>query len=84
VFSLEEAMFLCQPLLELLVLRGIENIDAFLKVPSWNELPDPFSIPVMEKAAVRVLCAVRRRERISIFVGYDSDLFIPGGVLCGE
>jgi hypothetical protein len=33
-FSLEEAMFLCQPLLELLAGRGVENIDVFLKVPS--------------------------------------------------
>jgi len=22
--------------------RGIEDIDAFLQVPSWNDLPDPF------------------------------------------
>ena len=43
-------MFLCQPLLEVLAGRGIEDVDAFLKVPSWNDLPDPFSIPLMEKA----------------------------------
>ena len=35
-------MFLCQPLLEVLAGRGIEDIDAFLKVPSWNDLRDPF------------------------------------------
>ncbi|MGA9245180.1 MAG: hypothetical protein WBW03_24755 [Silvibacterium sp.] len=44
-------MFLCQPLLEVLAGRGIEDIDAFLKVPSWQDLPDPFSIPSMEQAA---------------------------------
>ena len=38
-------MFLCQPLHEVLATRGIEDIDAFVKVPSWNVLPDPFSIP---------------------------------------
>ena len=43
---LEEAMFLCQPLLEVLAGRGIEDIEAFLKVPSWHDLPDPFSIPL--------------------------------------
>jgi len=48
VFSLEGAMFLCQPLLEVLAGLGIEAIDAFLKVPSRNDLPDPFSIPSME------------------------------------
>src|ERR1700739_2055951 len=72
-FSLEEMMFLCQPLLEVLAGRGIEDIDAFLKVPSWNDLPDPFLIPSMEGAAAHVLCAVRRRERISIFGDYDCD-----------
>jgi single-stranded-DNA-specific exonuclease len=66
-------MFLCQPLLEVLAGRGIEDIDAFLKVPSWNDLPDPFSIPAMEKATARVLGAVRRGERITIHGDYDCD-----------
>jgi single-stranded-DNA-specific exonuclease len=66
-------MFLCQPLPEVLAGRGIEDIDAFLKVPSWNDLPDPFSIPSIDKAAARVLCAVRRRDRITIHVDYDCD-----------
>ena len=66
-------MFLCQPLLEVLAGRGIEDIDAFLKVPSWNDLPDPFSISSMEQATARVLGAVRDRERISIFGDYDCD-----------
>jgi hypothetical protein len=35
-FSLEEAMFLCQPLLEVLAGRGIENIDAFLERSSTS------------------------------------------------
>jgi single-stranded-DNA-specific exonuclease len=66
-------MFLCQPLVEVLAGRGIEDIDAFLKVPSWNDLSDPLSIPSMEKAAARVLSAVRNRERITIFGDYDCD-----------
>ena len=66
-------MFLCQPLLDVLAGRGIEDIDAFLKVPSWNDLPDPFAIPSMEQVATRVLCAVRRRERITIHGDYDCD-----------
>ncbi len=66
-------MFLCQPLLEVLAGRGIGDIDAFLKVPSWHDLPDPFSIPSMEKAAARVLSAVRNRERIAIHGDYDCD-----------
>jgi single-stranded-DNA-specific exonuclease len=74
-------MFLCQPLLEVLAGRGIEDIDAFLKVPSWNDLPDPFSIPSMEKATSRVLCAVRRRERITIFGDYDCDGVLGAHIL---
>jgi single-stranded-DNA-specific exonuclease len=66
-------MFLCQPLLVVLAGRGIEDIDAFLKVPSWNDLPDPFSIPSMERATARVLDAIRNRERITIFGDYDCD-----------
>jgi single-stranded-DNA-specific exonuclease len=66
-------MFLCQPLLEVLASRSIADIDAFLKVPSWNDLPDPFAIPSMEQAATRVLCAVRRRERITVHGDYDCD-----------
>jgi hypothetical protein len=42
-------MFLCQPLLEVFAGRGIEDIDAFLRVPSWSDIRDPFSIPSMEK-----------------------------------
>jgi hypothetical protein len=49
-FSLDAAMFLCQPLLEVLAGRGIDDIDAFLQVPSWNDLPYPFAIPSMERA----------------------------------
>jgi hypothetical protein len=63
--SLEGTMFLCQPLLEVLAGRGIEYIDAFLKAPSWNDLPDPFSIPSMEKATARVLASIRKGERIT-------------------
>ncbi len=74
-------MFLCQPLLEVLAGRGIEDIDAFLKVPSWNDLPDPFSIPSMEKAAARVLCAVRNRERITIHGDYDCDGVLGAHIL---
>jgi single-stranded-DNA-specific exonuclease len=80
-FSLEEAMFLSQPLLEVLAGRGIEDIDAFLKMPSWNDLPDPFSIPSTEKATARVLCAIRGNERITIFGDYDCDGVLGAHIL---
>ena len=74
-------MFLCQPLVEVLAGRGIEDIDNFLKVPSWNDLPDPFSIPSMEQATARVLFAVRNRERITIHGDYDCDGVLASHVL---
>ena len=54
------AMFFNPLLLDVLAGRGIEDIDAFLKDPTWNDLPDPMSIPSMEQAVDRVLRAVRR------------------------
>jgi single-stranded-DNA-specific exonuclease len=74
-------MFLCQPLLEVLAERGIEDIDAFLKVPSWNDLLDPFSIPSMEKATARVLHGIREGERITIFGDYDCDGVLGAHIL---
>jgi len=32
-------MFLSHPLVEVLVGRGVEDIDALLQVPTWNDLP---------------------------------------------
>ena len=66
-------MFLCQPLLDVLIARGIEDIDSFIQPPSWNDLPDPESIPGMADAADRVLAAVRDMKRIAIFGDYDCD-----------
>lgn len=66
-------MFLCQPLMEVLIGRGIEDIDGFLKAPSWSDLPDPGSIPSIKEAADRVFRAIRERERIAIFGDYDCD-----------
>jgi single-stranded-DNA-specific exonuclease len=66
-------MFLCQPLLDVLIGRGIEDIDGFVQTPSWSDLPDPMSIASMEKAVDRVLRAVKEGERIAIHGDYDCD-----------
>jgi single-stranded-DNA-specific exonuclease len=66
-------MFLCQPLLDVLIARGIEDIDSFIQAPSWNDLPDPKSIQGMTGAVDRVLAAVRDKKRIAIFGDYDCD-----------
>ncbi|MGA7524543.1 MAG: DHH family phosphoesterase [Acidobacteriaceae bacterium] len=66
-------MFLCQPLLDVLIARGIEDIDFFIQPPSWNDLPDSASIAGMTDAVDRVLAAVRNKKRIAIFGDYDCD-----------
>jgi len=66
-------MFLCQPLLDVLIARGIEDIDSFIQLPSWSDLPDPVSITGMTSAVERVLAAVRDKKRIAIFGDYDCD-----------
>jgi len=66
-------MFLCQPLLDVLIARGIEDIDSFIQPPSWSDLPDPKSIPGMIDAADRLLAAVRDKKRVAIFGDYDCD-----------
>ena len=77
-------MFLCHTLLEVLAGRGIENIDEFIKVPSWSDLTDPFSIPSMEQAVDRVLLAIRQRDRITVHGDYDCDGVLATHILrCG-
>jgi single-stranded-DNA-specific exonuclease len=74
-------MFFNPVLLDVLAGRGIEDIDAFLKDPTWNDLPDPMSIPSMEQAVDRVLRAVRGGERIAIHGDYDCDGVLGAHVL---
>lgn len=54
-------MFLCQPLLDVLIARRIEDVDSFIQSPSWNDLPDSESIPGMTGAVDRVLAARSRQ-----------------------
>ena len=66
-------MFLCQPLLDVLIGRGIEDVDSFIQPPSWNDLPDPLSISGMSQSVDRVLAAIRQKQRITVFGDYDCD-----------
>ena len=66
-------MFLCQPLLDVLIARGIEDVDSFIEAPSWSDLPDPHSIPGMTKGVERVLAAVGEKQKIAIHGDYDCD-----------
>jgi single-stranded-DNA-specific exonuclease len=71
-------MFVSQPLLDVLIGRGIEDADSFIRAPSWSDLPDPFSIPGMEEAVDRVLAAVREKQRITVDGDYVvSEIMLP-------
>lgn len=74
-------MFLCQPLLDFLIRRGIEDVDSFIQPPSWTDLPDPLSIPGMAQAVDRVLTAVREKQRITVFGDYDCDGVLGAHIL---
>ena len=50
-----------------------EEAAAYLAPTLRDLMPDPRSLRDMERAAVRVLTAVTRRERIAIFADYDVD-----------
>jgi len=74
-------MFLCQPLLDVLISRGIEDIDSFIQPPSWNDLPDPLSMTGMTEAVDRVLAAIRDKQRIAVFGDYDCDGVLGAHIL---
>lgn len=62
-------------LTELLLKRGVstaEEAERFLH-PSLNDLHDPFLMPDMEKAIMRIEKALGNKERIMIYGDYDVD-----------
>jgi len=67
----------------LLFARGItsaQEADAFLNPSYERDFHDPFLLADMEKAVERVLCAIKKNERIAIYSDFDCD-GIPGGAL---
>ncbi len=68
---------------QLLFNRGIhtkEEAEYFLSPNFDTGLHDPFLLTDMEKAAKRILTAIKKDEHIVIYSDYDCD-GIPGGVL---
>ena len=59
----------------LIVLRGIDDDDGakeFLQ-PRLASLSDPFELPEMKPAVERLLAAVDRKEKVSLYGDYDVD-----------
>jgi single-stranded-DNA-specific exonuclease len=63
-------------ILQLLYNRGIttcEKIDEFFNPDYFLDLFDPFLLPDMEKAVLRLAAAAEKKERVAIFGDYDAD-----------
>ncbi len=56
----------------LLEARGLKESDAFFS-PRLADLPDPLAMQDMEKAATRLVKAIRDAEKIHIFGDFDAD-----------
>ncbi len=56
----------------LLALRGVEDVEDFLE-PRLASLSDPFELPQLKTAALRILQAVDKKERVILFGDYDVD-----------
>ena len=65
----------CQPIADLLVQRGIDNIDTAERFfhPSLRDLHDPFLMPGMDAAVERLNRAMGSKERIMVYGDYDVD-----------
>lgn len=65
----------CPPIGELLVQRGITSVDEAEKFfrPSLSDLHDPFLMPDMDKAVIRLNRAMGLKEKIMVFGDYDVD-----------
>ena len=62
-------------LVELLLTKGIETEEEARKFlyPELNDLHDPFLLPDMEKAILRIEKALGNKERILVYGDYDVD-----------
>ncbi len=61
--------------IQVLLNRGISNLNEarrFLS-PSLSDLPDPFTMKGMDEAVHRIVQALRKEEKITLFGDYDVD-----------
>lgn len=73
--ALVAALKLPRPAARLLASRGFtrpEDVDPFLK-PKLSLVRDPFRLPAMDRAVVRIWKAIDAREKIVIYGDYDVD-----------
>jgi len=54
----------------LLKARELKEQDAFF-APALSDLPDPFLMQDMQKAAVRLVTAIEKREKVHVFGDFE-------------
>ena len=74
-------MHLCQPLVDVLKHRGIDDAAQFVAPSAWGDIPSPFLIEGMEQAVARILEGVQSQQRIAIFGDYDCDGVLSTAIL---
>ncbi|MDR1334280.1 MAG: DHH family phosphoesterase, partial [Holosporaceae bacterium] len=53
--------------------RNIDNLESFIKVTLRESMPDPFVFVDMERAANRIVAAIKNNQKIAILGDYDVD-----------
>ncbi len=67
---------------EILLSRNVkpEDFDTFLD-PKLSDLYDPYLLPDMKKAVIRIIRAIRNNERITVYGDYDVDGTLASTIL---
>ena len=75
IIYLKDNFFLDEITAKLLVLRNIkkEDVNNFLNPSIKNFLPNPNNLLDMEKSSLRMLKAIKNKEKIGVFGDYDVD-----------
>lgn len=72
---------LCQAILDALLRRSIEDVDAFLAPPSWANMPSSSMIEGLDDAVRRLARAVQRKDHAIIYGDYDCDGILATAIL---
>lgn len=73
--NIARALNLHPVIAQVMINRGIEDrthIHNFLN-PSLHHLPDPFLLPFMEEAVLRIIRAIDEKEKIVLYGDFDTD-----------
>lgn len=74
-------MHVHRPVLEVLMQRGVQDPQTFLRPSKWADLPEPTSIEGVAEAVPLLLSAVREGLKMTIFGDYDCDGALSSAIL---